>query len=200
MFWADCMKSSTCAQGGNHNNNGSGNYHIAYKQANSYVQSNVQAPVQTQSKQPDAGQLTWQEQWAWCCKCDSIHFGGAGGGKCTATGGIHDKSQSYNYHLPHSGNPGHKAQENWRWCNKCHCICFAGMGAGSCYAGGGHDFSQSYNYWFGQETHKGGAQDQFAWCKNCMCMFFKAYGISVCPANGGKHDGSQSYNYFIYHP
>jgi hypothetical protein len=201
MFFGSMINSTKCPAGGNHNNQGSGNYHLAYVTTNSHQQAQVVQQTVQQVVQQTVSSGNYQSDWRWCKSCQSVFFGGAGGGKCGATGGSHDKSASYDYHVPHSSNPGHKAQENWRWCSKCHCICFGGMGAGSCYAGGGHDFGSSYNYWVGQENHKGTAQDQFNWCCKCMVLHFKGMvSSSRCPATGGQHDGSQSYNYFVYHP
>jgi hypothetical protein len=139
-----------------------------------------------------------QDRWAFCKKCQCVFYANGGGGKCAA-GGPHDNTDSYNYTIPHSGAPSHKAQDNWRWCDKCHIICFGGQGAGNCPAGGGHDFKSSYNYHVGQEAHKG-SQEKWNWCCKCQCLFYGPHvSSSRCSATGGQHDGSQSYNYMISH-
>lgn len=38
----------------------------------------------------------WQDQWRWCCKCQSLFFGGGDGGVCPA-GARHSSTGSNNY-------------------------------------------------------------------------------------------------------
>jgi hypothetical protein len=187
MFFGDMQSSSKCPAGGSHDSSGSGAYVMAYTEAK------ASAPVENKSA------ATYQDGWCYCSKCMNFHFGGAGGGKCQA-GGAHDKSASYNYKIPHTTAPGHKAQENWRWCKNCHSLVFGGAGGGNCPNGGSHDVSASYNYHLGQEAHTGKSQEKWNWCKNCNCLFFgDLKAKSLCSANKGNHDNSASYSYHVAH-
>jgi hypothetical protein len=193
LFFGPQVNSSKCTNGRLHNLSGSGSYHLPHNN----IVMKASAPVVQQVQQTSMSSAQFQDKWGWCKKCMNMFFTAAGGGKCAA-GGAHDNSASYNYSVPHSSNPGHKAQENWRWCKNCHAICFGGMGQGSCVPSGGHDFSASYSYWVGQEGHKGQSQDKWNWCKNCMCLHFGPMNNqSRCTATGGNHDGSASYSYFV---
>lgn len=85
------------------------------------------------------GQLGWR----WCRRCESLFWGGSGGGRCPF-GGAHDPTGSGVYTLAY-GVP-RVEQDGWRWCCKCHGLFHAPSGAGRCPAGDGHDATGSAPY------------------------------------------------------
>jgi hypothetical protein len=88
--------------------------------------------------------LPTQRGWAWCTKCQGLHYTGFGAGVCPA-GGEHSASNSGEYVLLYN-SPDATNQPNWAWCTKCQGLHYTGFGAGVCPAGGEHSAVNSYDY------------------------------------------------------
>src|SRR5690348_5390548 len=83
------------------------------------------------------------QNWRWCSKCKSLHYGGATAGACAA-GGNHDASTSMGYVMPTSAPEGvASSQSTWRKCTKCQVLFYNAGNGGSCAAGGVHDATGS---------------------------------------------------------
>ena len=76
----------------------------------------------------------YQENWAWCHKCQGLFFFGNNTlGVCPA-GNAHDGTYSSNYILATSGG----GQSGWAWCHQCQGLFFTGNNTlGVCPAAGG---------------------------------------------------------------
>jgi len=183
MFYGGSIGSSRCPSGGNHDKNGSGNYHIAY----------TDKPVKQQT-QSSAG---WQDKWGWCGKCQSLFFAGGSGGRCNATGQAHTNDGG-NYKMA-MGDTGFKGQEGWKWCNKCYCLCYSGLNAGACAAGSGHDFNGSGAYRLHMEAHTNVSQTGWNWCSGCQVAFYGPHMSSSRCVGGKAHSNNGSGNYHIAH-
>jgi hypothetical protein len=153
--------------------------------------------------------LNCEDQWRWCCQCQSLFYIGYGRmGYCPATGveggprGPHVAMGSGNYALPLDTGNG---EANWRWCCRCSGLYFGGTAgnAGVCPAPGGGNHlgkGRSYNMALGS----GYGQGNWRWCRICQSMFFVGGGsLGICPAKNAAllsdfgHDCINSPEYFI---
>jgi len=67
--------------------------------------------------------------------CQCLFYGGNQGGRCVATGGAHDATDSGDYTLA----IGEAADEGWMWCGKCEIVFYADDDGSACAAGGEHE-------------------------------------------------------------
>jgi Ricin-type beta-trefoil lectin domain-like len=81
-----------------------------------------------------------QSNWRWCDKCSGLFYNGYPTHGVCPTGGEHNGTNSWNYHLNSAGG-----QSNFRWCNKCYSMHFGGI-KGVCPAGGEHSTVGSGDY------------------------------------------------------
>jgi hypothetical protein len=157
-------------------------------------------------------QLTRENGWRWCKKCQGMFFVGADfpfpmpfHGVCPKDGLEHDPSESGAYAAV-LGDNGRSQQGGWRLCGKCGGMFFAlNPTQGVCPADTQPHESIQID---GKPTHyaavfggdETGQQGGWKWCQKCQGMFFAGNpGQDVCPVNdpvnGKHHDGSLSGNY-----
>jgi hypothetical protein len=128
LFYGGHQSTSNCPTGGTHDGSGSYDYQLFY----------LDPPVSASDIQPN---------WRWCGKCEGLFYGGHQSTSNCPTGGTHDGSGSYDYHLFHDDDVLAYEQPNWRWCGKCEGLFYGGhQSTSNCPTGGAHDGSGSYNY------------------------------------------------------
>jgi hypothetical protein len=125
----DGFNAGVCPAGGGHSIVSSYNYTLAF-----YAPGNP-------GYSPGA---SLQRGWAWCTKCQGLHYMNFSVGVCPAGGGhsiLNSREYSLLYNTPDAVN-----QPNWAWCTKCQGLHYTGFNVGVCPAGGGHSAANSYNY------------------------------------------------------
>jgi hypothetical protein len=144
-------------------------------------------------------QVTEQQNWRWCHKCQGLYFAGNATQGICPTGGAHDHAGSGDYILANN-TPGALGQQNWRWCHKCQGLYFAGNATqGICPTGGAHDHAGSGNYTLVQNIPGAFGQANWRWCNKCQGLAFAGGNPSLgpCPA-GGTHDHAGSGDALAY--
>lgn len=90
---------------------------------------------------------TWQEQWAWCSKCQVLYYGPRQSDSVCPVGPVfrHSAGSNTNYIMLFNSGSGTPPvlDGTWRWCGKCMGLV---RGTASCSAGGTHDISAGSNY------------------------------------------------------
>jgi hypothetical protein len=87
-----------------------------------------------------------KDNWRWCCKCQSLFYGGSSAAQsmCPA-GGAHDSTGSANYIL-YCGQSPYGGQADWLWRTRCG-VLFYSKAANHCpKSGGAHVGDPSANY------------------------------------------------------
>src|SRR3954452_19929705 len=120
-----------------------------------------------------------QDNWRFCSKCFGLWFNGNPDNGICPAGGTHDVSQSGNYTLHISPDPG---QPGWRWCHKCEGLWFSENNVpGVCPAGGAHSQTGSGQYVL--QTAPAAGQDNWRWCHKCQGLWYNGRPTNgVCPA------------------
>jgi Zn finger protein HypA/HybF involved in hydrogenase expression len=138
---------------------------------------------------------SFQDNWAWCRKCQGLFFNGNPTSRCPA-GGAHSGSLSGAYRLLFVGS----GQENWRWCQKCQGLFFFGsVNFGRCPAGTVHDPFNSSDYVLEHNAPfiSFSSQPGWRWCRKCQGLFFAGNQTNGrCPAGAG-HDPKDSGEYSL---
>ena len=124
LWFGPSQAQSTCPEGGNHSQTGSGNYSLVH-------QASPTPP-------------NHQANWRWCSKCQGLWFGPNQAQSTCPEGGNHSQTGSGNYALANQIGAG---QVNWRWCSRCQGLWFGPNQAQStCPEGGQHSSAGSGNY------------------------------------------------------
>lgn len=147
----------------------------------------------------------WEEDWAWCSKCEGMVWDSEDGGRCAA-GGAHDTSDSEAYYLS-VADEEYTGEKGWRWCQNCQALYRGDHAGGVCpaapkgAASRPHDGSASHEYTIsrahGDDEDDDYDDDAGGWkrCRRCASMFWGEKG-GACAA-GGKHDRGDETDYSI---
>jgi hypothetical protein len=119
-----------------------------------------------------------EKGWRWCSQCDVLFYDSEEGGKCPATEGQHDSSDSQDYMLMH--DESYEGESGWKWCKKCNALYYATKEEGTCAAGGEHDGEDGPDYRMPKGEEVDGCSGGWRWCWRCHCMFLGKDGDGVC--------------------
>lgn len=146
-----------------------------------------------------APELTLQEGWRWCRRCQCLVHGGAGHGVCHDSA-EHDFGASGAYRVLMGGPEADPLELAWRWCHRCQVLFYIGHSNGVCWDGASHDPSRSSLYHL-QEGTAAGEQEGWRRCNRCQSL---AYGGDKTGRVGVCHDGDPHFlsdrdNYRVPH-
>jgi hypothetical protein len=138
--------------------------------------------------------MTGQQGFRYCDKCQGLFLGPGPAGVCPA-GGKHDPSKSQNYTL--GDDVGTQILDNWWLCGRCQVVFYAGFGTGVCpdSGGGGHNYAGTTAYDLNVSGGFSGQQVGWWWCNQCQGLYFYEQGTATtsgtCPAGGGHNTHPQ---------